>query len=83
MRISGDYEKLIEDNLIEELEWLEEELSILFKDKKHYTKDDISLGNSILDNVIDNIRSNNNEDVLNFLTITLNKIEQTYPHFFN
>ena len=83
MTVSADYEKILEDNLIEELEWLEEELSILFKDKKNYTKDDISLGNSILDNVIDSIRSNNNEDVLNFLAITLNKIEQTYPRFFN
>ena len=83
MTVSADYEKILENNLIEELEWLEDELKMLFKDKKNYTKDDISLGNSILDNVIDSIRSNDNEDVLNFLAITLNKIEQIYPHFFN
>jgi len=82
MRISGDYEKLIEDNMIEELEWLEDELKILFKDKKNYSKNDIILGNIILDNVIDNIRSNDNEDVLNLLAITINKIEQIYPSFF-
>ena len=36
-----------------------------------------------LDNVIDNIKSNDNEEVLNLLAITLNKIEQTYPRLFN
>ena len=82
MRISGDYEKILEDNFKEELEWLEEELSILFKDKKNYSENDIIIGNSILDNVIDSIRSNDNEEVLNLLAITLNKIEQTYPLFF-
>ena len=83
MRVSADYEKIIEDNLKEELAWLEEEFSLLFKDKHNYSKDDISLGNSILDVALDNIKSNDNEDVLTALAITINKIEQTYPDFFN
>ena len=83
MTVSGDYEKIIEDNLKDELEWLEEELSILFKDKKSYSNNDIIIGNYVIDNVIDNIRSNDNEVILNLLAITLNKIEQTYPRLFN
>ena len=60
MNLTADYEKLLEDNLRDELEWLQEELSLQFKQKqlKHsYSKDDISLGNQILDNVIENIKS--------------------------
>lgn len=82
MRVSGNFEKILEDNLLEELEWLEDEFKLLFKDKKNFTKDDISLGNSILDKMLDNIKSSDKEDVLNCLAITLNRIEQTYPDFF-
>ncbi len=83
MNVSGDYEKLLEDNLKEELDWLEQEFSILFKFKKDkYTKEDFNLGSMILDNVIDNIKTNNNEELLNLLDITLNKIEHTFPEFF-
>ena len=83
MTVSADYEKILEDNFKDELEWLEDELELLFKNKKSYSKNDISLGNSILDNVIDNIKSNDSEEVLNLLAITINKIEQTYPRLFN
>ncbi|MFX1374812.1 MAG: hypothetical protein ACFFA0_03265 [Promethearchaeota archaeon] len=85
MNLSGDYEKILEDNLKNELEWLEQEFELLFKQKKlkHcYTKEDISIGNQILDNVIENIRNNNSEQLLNLLAITLNKIEHTFPEFF-
>ena len=83
MTVSGDYEKILEDNFKDELEWLEEELSIFFKDKKSYSKNDIIIGNYVIDNVIENMRSNDSEEVLNLLAITINKIEQIYPHFFN
>lgn len=85
MNLSGDYEKILEDTLKNELEWLEEELHLIFRQKqlKHcYSKDDISIGNQILDNVIDKIKSNNNKQLLNLLAITLNKIEKDYPEFF-
>ena len=82
MTVSGDYEKILEDNLREELDWLEDEFELMFRYKKNYSKDDISLGNSILDNVVENIRSNENEEALNLLTLTLNRIEQAYPDFF-
>jgi len=78
-----DYERILQDNLKSELEWLEEEFEYLFKGKKEkYSQEDISLGNQILDNVIDDIKTNDNEDLLNLLAITLNKIEQSYPEFF-
>ncbi len=78
-----DYERILQDNLKSELEWLEEEFEYLFKGKKEkYSQEDISLGNQILDNVIDDIKTNDNEDLLNLLAITLNKIEHDFPEFF-
>ena len=83
ININCDYEGLLEDNLKEELTWLEEEFNFLFKSKRNkYTKYELSLGSKILDNVIDNIRTNSSEELLNLLAITLNKIEHTYPSFF-
>lgn len=77
------YERILQDNLKSELEWLEEEFEYLFKGKKEkYSQEDISLGNQILDNVIDAIKTNDNEDLLNLLAITLNKIEHDFPEFF-
>ena len=83
ININCDYEGLLEDNLKEELTWLEEEFNFLFKSKRNkYTKYELSLGSKILDNLIDNIKTNNSEELLSLLAITLNKIEHTYPSFF-
>ena len=82
MTVSGEYEKILEDTLKDDLEWLEREFELLFRYKKIKSKADIAIGNQVLDQFIDNIRSNNNEEVLNLLAITLNKIEQSYPEFF-
>jgi len=82
VNINEDYEKVLQDSLRDELEWIEAEFELLFKNKKEKSKDDISLGNQILDNFIDNIKTDNSEELLNLLAITLNKIESNYPEFF-
>ncbi len=85
MTVSGEqtnYEEILESSLRADLEWLEREFELLFKYKKEKTQKDITLGNRILDNVIDNIKTNNSEELLNLLALTLNKIEHSYPEFF-
>ncbi len=82
MTVSGEYEKVIEESLRDDLSWLEREFELLFRYKKIKTKDDITMGNQILDQFVDNIKNNDSEEVLNLLAITLNKIEQSYPEFF-
>ncbi|MFX0105549.1 MAG: hypothetical protein ACFE75_08665 [Candidatus Hodarchaeota archaeon] len=82
MNVNADYEKVLEESLRDDLQWLEREFELLFRDKKEKSREDISLGNQILDQVIDNIKKNNSEELLNLLAITLNKIEKSYPEFF-
>jgi len=77
-----NYEEILVSSLREDLEWLEREFELLFKYKKEKTQTDINLGNRILDNVIESIKTNNSEELLNLLAITLNKIEHSYPEFF-
>jgi len=77
-----NYEEILVSSLREDLEWLEREFELLFKYKKEKTQTDINLGNRILDNIIESIKTNNSEELLNLLAITLNKIEHSYPEFF-
>jgi len=77
-----DYERILQDTLKEDLDWLEKEFNLLFRYKKTKTKEDIVMGNQILDQFVDNIKSNNSEEVLNLLAITLNRIEHDFPEFF-
>ncbi|MFX1410818.1 MAG: hypothetical protein ACFFA6_10715 [Promethearchaeota archaeon] len=83
MNVSGDYNRILEDKIKEELRWLEQEFYYLFKNKKtEVTENDIRTGNQILNNVIANLNINNNKDLLNLLTFTLDKIEEIFPEFF-
>ncbi len=83
MNVSGDYDKLLEDTLKNELEWLEQEFELLFRNKKNKcSRKDITMATSILDNVVDNLKMNSNDQLLNLLVITLNRLEKTYPDFF-
>lgn len=85
MTISGqDYDRILQDNLKDELEWLLDEFEALFKSKKDkYSQEDIKIGHKILDQIIDGIKANTSEELLNLIAITLNKIESTYPEFFS
>ena len=83
MNVSGDYDKLLEDTLKNELEWLEQEFELLFRNKKNKcSRKDITMATSILDNVVDNLKMNSNDQLLNLLAITLKRLEKTYPDFF-
>ena len=82
MNVNEDYNRILENNIKSELEWLEEELNYLFDGKKTLSDKDILMGNQILNNVIDSIDINNSKELLNLLTLTLDKIEQTFPEFF-
>jgi len=78
----NDYEKLLEDTLKDDLEWLEREFALLFQYKNVKTKEDIIMGTQILDQFVDHIKNDDNKEFLNLLAITLNRIEQAYPEFF-
>jgi len=83
MNVSVDYDKILEETLKDELEWLEQEFELLFRNKRNNcSRKDITMATSILDNVIDNIKMNSNDQLLNLLAITLNKLEKTFPDFF-
>ncbi len=85
MNIIANYDKILEDNLREELYWLEKEFDVLFegkkKQKKKYTNQDISIANGILEKVLEHITPSNNELLINLLASTIENIEKKYHIF--
>ena len=49
---------------------------------ERYTKQDLGIGNQIIDKFTEVINRYHNEDYLQQLIKTLNKIERKYPEFF-
>ncbi len=83
MNIAADYEKLLEDTKKKDLLWIEDEIDLLYKvkDGKFSTEDKIT-ANKILDSAIQNVNMVKNENILFFLTKTLEGIEKKYPTLF-
>ena len=83
MKVSVNYHEILEENLIDELEWLKEEFIILFKSKgQKYNERDKVTANSILDYVMDNVYVYNSMILLTLFTEAIENIERMYPNLF-
>ena len=83
MKVSVNYHEILEENLIEELEWLKEEFIILFKSKvQKYTEKDKMTANRILDYAMDNVYVYDSMILLTLFTEAIENIERMYPNLF-
>ncbi|MFX1280094.1 MAG: hypothetical protein ACFFA3_11800 [Promethearchaeota archaeon] len=83
MKVSVKYYEVLEESLIEELEWLKEEFLILFKSKAgNYTEREKITANEILDYVMENMYVYDNMIFLTLFTETIENIEKMYPNLF-
>ncbi|MHA1255296.1 MAG: hypothetical protein ACTSPS_06815 [Promethearchaeota archaeon] len=80
---SISYKSVLQKNFQEELHWYEEEFDIMFKNKQErYTKQEIDIGNQILNRLTEIINIYHHEDFLHQLVEILNNLERKYPSFF-
>jgi len=80
---SISYNGVLQKNFQEELHWYEEEFDITFKNKQEgYTKQEIEIGNQILNHLTDTINIYHHETFLHQLVEILNNLERKYPSFF-
>ncbi|MFX0029658.1 MAG: hypothetical protein ACFE8B_10640 [Candidatus Hermodarchaeota archaeon] len=83
MKVSVKYHEILEEGLIEELEWLKEEFILLFKSKvEKYTERDRIIANDIMDYVMENMYVYDNMIFLTLFTETIESIEKMYPNLF-
>ncbi|MFX1427073.1 MAG: hypothetical protein ACFFBE_11520 [Promethearchaeota archaeon] len=83
LKVSVKYHEILEEGLIEELEWLKEEFILLFKSKvEKYTERDRIIANDIMDYVMENMYVYDNMIFLTLFTETIESIEKMYPNLF-
>ena len=76
----GDFEDIIETNVIHELEWLLEEFDFLFRFKKNrLTQEDIETANQIIDCVIDKFSGTPDDKIVDLLSKSIEEIGERYP----
>ena len=80
---SISYRGVLQKNFQEELHWYEEEFDIMFKNKHEgFTKQDLEIGNQILNHLTEIINIYHHENFLQQLIGILNDLERKYPSFF-
>ena len=76
----GDFDNMIETNVIQELEWLREEFDFLFRFKKNnFTEKDRELSNKILETIIDKYSGTLDDKIVDLLSKSIELIEDNYP----
>ncbi len=80
---AGDYENMLNDSLIQKLNWLEEEFSFIFNVKKrNYSQKDRDLAIQIIKNITKSFNYSESVRMKELLTDTLKSIKINYPELF-
>ncbi|MFX1496105.1 MAG: hypothetical protein ACFFBH_01125 [Promethearchaeota archaeon] len=83
MYYCGDYDDLLEDSLIEELKWLQEEFALLFKFRKQDTSEkDKRLANQMIEIIVNRVKYSDNKRINEILIEGIEKIEYKFPGLF-
>ncbi len=83
MFLYGDYNDILEDNLIQRLNWLKEEFYYLFKFKQHkYNQKDKELAQQIIENFIESVNPSDSKVMTDLLIETVEAIEKKYIGLF-
>ena len=83
MFLYGDYNDILEDSLIQKLNWLEEEFYYLFKFRQHkYNQKDKELAQQIIKNFIESVIPSDNKRMNELLLETVEAIEKNYIGLF-
>ena len=83
MNLSINFEKLLVEGLLEELEWFTDEIDEQFLKRNDYTQDDVDHANLILDAMKKRMSVIKDEALKRSLTKAIEKIRKIYPEFFN
>ena len=78
-----DYENTLREELVQNLNWLEEEFSFLFNSKKHkFSQQEKALANQIIENISECVNSFRDLELNELLISTVKSIRSIYPALF-
>lgn len=76
----GDFEDIIETDVIHEFEWLREEFDFLFQFKKNrVSQKDIEIANQIIECVIEKYSGTLDDKIVDLLSKSIEEIGERYP----
>ena len=80
MKYISDYYNVLEEDLKDDLDWLKKEFEILFNSKRNrFTKQDKSLADRIIKNMLIKRNIYDKEGLLYLLIYALQNLEKMYP----
>lgn len=83
MKLSLNFEKLLKNTVMEDLDWFMDEFNTLFENKSDFTSYEINLANQLLSLLKKDFSCLSLEPNLQeLLTQTLDKIGNRFPEFF-
>jgi hypothetical protein len=83
LHLYGDFDEILEENLVKELEWLRNEFEVLFEFKREkFSENDIKLAHKIIENFVNNINILDDNRLIELISEALKDLEQNYPELF-
>jgi len=83
MFLYGDYDNILEESLIQKLNWFKEEFYYLFKFRQHkYNQKDKELARQIIENFIESVNPSDNKGINDLILETVEAIEKKYIGLF-
>ena len=80
---AGDYDNMLRDSLIQKLNWLEEEFSVLFSSKKRkYSQKERDLAQEIIKDITECVNCSEDIRLYDLLIDTINSIKSIYSELF-
>ncbi|NHJ22288.1 MAG: hypothetical protein EAX91_15185 [Candidatus Lokiarchaeota archaeon] len=80
---AGDYENMLRDSLIQKINWLEEEFSVLFSSQKHnYSQCEKNLARDMIKDITELVDFSEDINLRDLLIDTLNSIKSVYSSLF-
>ncbi|MFX0010613.1 MAG: hypothetical protein ACFE9R_09880 [Candidatus Hermodarchaeota archaeon] len=80
---SGDYENMLRDSLVQKINWLEEEFSVLFSpQKRNYSQNEKNLARDMIKGITELVDFSEDADLRDLLIDTLNSIKSVYSSLF-
>ena len=80
---AGDYENMLKDSLIQKINWLEEEFSVLFSSqKRNFSQNEKNLARDMIKDITELVDFSEDSDLRDLLIDTLNSIKCVYSSLF-
>ena len=82
MNLSADYDKILQETVLQDLEWHEKELDELYGDRNtDLSIKEIKIANQIVNRLTTSFNIRENENLISHLAEAIERIKEKFPEF--